>query len=115
MAERKWVRLKDTAGSFYDAETGFKIVRDEVKPLGRRIGERTRKKLEGLGLVSASPPGEESAAKQEAASGAEADRVERLCDEHTKADLQEMAEGMGIEVPPKANKREIAAMIANAG
>jgi hypothetical protein len=45
-----YVKLSDTSGQFYDAETDFRIVRKQVKKL-QRIGSLTRAWLNGGGLI----------------------------------------------------------------
>lgn len=57
MAE-KYVRLKDPDGSFYDPETGFHVVRDEIVELTMPIGQLTAAKLAGRGLIESDPPAE---------------------------------------------------------
>jgi hypothetical protein len=45
-----YVKLSDTSGQFYDAETDFRIVRKQIKEL-QRVGSLTRTWLNGGGLI----------------------------------------------------------------
>lgn len=53
MTQRIRVQLKDTTGSFYDSQTGFRIKRDEVRELKYPLGHLTRQWLNAGGLIIA--------------------------------------------------------------
>ncbi len=52
MAER-FYELKDQTTGFYDSQTGFKIVRDQRKPLGKNVGMATTQAIQNGRLVEA--------------------------------------------------------------
>lgn len=57
-----YVRLANSEGSFFDAETGLTISRDDVVPLTAPIGRLTRERLGAGGLVFCDPPAQAAAA-----------------------------------------------------
>ena len=54
MADR-YVRLADTSGGFYDPDTKFKLMRDQIALLTRPIGKRTANKLAMGGIIEHVP------------------------------------------------------------
>jgi hypothetical protein len=62
------VELKDKEGGFSDWETGFDISRDQQKPLGGTIGQRTHLAIQSGGLLIVKS-GKKQAAEKEPPSG----------------------------------------------
>lgn len=55
MAERVYA-LRDTDTSFHDPETGFKLLRDQQKPLGNKVGKATARAVQHGRIIEVRQP-----------------------------------------------------------
>lgn len=130
------VRLKNSVGMFVCSQTGFKLVKDEVRELPHRISDLIRSRLNGGALVYVDEPvsqqkpepelepesvmASESEPKPEPKDVAPPlsveERIEQrageLVEQFDRDEIKSMATKMGIDFHPKTRTDHIAGFIA---
>ncbi len=111
------VKLKDPRGIFYDPQTGFSIVADEVKPLPPLLGDLTRRWLNAGGIikVSQSPSVEELTVTEANEIGDPVSRsLHDYITEFGRFELMRLAKERGIEVRRSDTALDLAKKLAMA-